>query len=416
MANEVTIKDFATVLAEFNQRLTDLGSLLKDRNGNGAYDYLIRISALAITDAYQTIEDALLLVSLDTSTDDWLDKKAEDVGTERQVATKTKKEFKLTRTSTVSSLNIAIDDIIKSPVIAQRGQLRWFTIEDEDTPGFAGVFEIGVSEITVTFEADEAGTEYNNMEELLGISEITMEIESGLSGVDTVKSTDEDLEPGTDTETDEQLRVRLKSRWAELATGSTKESYINFAKNSSAKVVGANVTDERINGPTGVQVVVAGPPGSAVLAVGINEETEDNFRPNYTSDGTSTGDPRALGNTVHDYIRERNPLTDILFVKSVVEQSQNIDVDLLIEDGFVVADVKAIVDTRISAFFTVQKTVTDVTPLEVGEDLLHSVLNAVIKNTDGVADVSFNTPAAGVNVSVDADKILTQGTITIGDI
>lgn len=498
MANEITILTFEQIKTQIEARLVSAGSIITNRDEGGAFDLLIRITSLMIADAYAILDDSIDQVFTSKATGTFLDEHGASVGLTRGVATKATKEFKLTRLITTGVLQVAIADIIKTPVLPERGSLRWFSILNPLTPGFAGEFAIGISEITVTFEADDAGTEFNNMEDLLGVSgqAVTMTIETGLSGVDTVKSTGEDLKPGTDNETDIDFSVRIIGRWAELARGATKLSYINFAKNSSERVFDANVEDVRIN-PTDVTIVLSGPPGSRSLSlnIGVNAESSDNFNPDYTTDGFKTkqagthdGAPNAailtdttasfivsgveigdliknltdgsqatitavgattitgvlsggteddwdvsdayeidravgptnpslkLGNDIHDFIREKAPLTDFIFLKSVTEVAQNLDVDISVLDGFDLATVQTSVTTRLRALFVVEKTVLDVTILKVGEDLLFSSLCKIVANTSGVKNFTFNTPAAGVDISVDDDKVLGLGTITVGEI
>lgn len=488
----LTIKTFETILEEFNQKLDDFGSLITNRQEGGAYDLLIRISSRMIADLYILLEEALKQGFRSTASGEWLDLKAAEVGTERLEASKTVKELILSRDTDSGVNQIAIGDIVKSPVVPNVGSLRFFSIispdPDQAAANLAGEFtsyksnatagttpnvleDTGVDfttrgvqkgqkiynntdgsvgtitdftattidavleggtanvwasgdeynlqsdlEITVQFEAEDPGSKYNNIENLLDVETVTFEIESGLSGVDDIVSNGSELIPGTDDETDEDLIERIIGRWSELAAGSTRQAYKNFAKNSSPQVYDANVTDDQKGEPTGVELAVSGPPGSRALPIGINAEAADNFDPNYTSDGTALGDPRPLGNTVHDYVRTRAPLTDIIFLKTVDETAQNMEVNILVSDGFDEDEVKADVKSRLNALFLPISGVTDVKVLEVGEDLLDSRKNKVIGDTPGVADYTFITPAPGVNVSVASDETLIDGVITVGDI
>jgi uncharacterized phage protein gp47/JayE len=248
---------------------------------------------------------------------------------------------------------------------------------------------------------------------------VLMEVESGFTGVDEIYSTGEDLEPGTNDETDDELRLRIAGRWTEIADSATVQSYINFAKNSSEIVIDANAF--KGTGPTDVTIIVSGSPGSRDLSasIGINAETDDNFAPNYTVDGTPGGTPCPVGNAIHDYIRARAPLTDIIDVRSVQEVPTSLEVDISIEDGFASATVKDNLETRLRAFFIVERTVEDVVTLKVGEALKWSELNRVITGTDGVDEYKFIAPAAlvnQINITTDPDKVLSLGVITIGDL
>jgi len=418
--NEVIIKTFDEIYAEFYADLVTFGSQISNTEPGGHYDQLIRISCRILADAYTTLGAALNISFLDYATAEWLDLKAAEFGTSRQAATKTIKEFKLTRTSTTGTLQVPIGDIIKTPVIPLLGQLRYFSIisdkADYAAAGLAGQFEDGEGEIYVRFEAEQPGSDYNNIEERLDVSTVTMEIESGLTGVDGVESTGEDAEPGTNAETDAELRARLKERWAVLATGATRAAYIGFAKDSHASVYDANISGDQPGGhPTDVEVVVSGPPGNRALDIGIKVYPADNFNSLYTDDGTPGGD-QTIGTDIHEYIRARAPLTDYVYLKTVTETSQNLTLEIKVLDGFEFATVQADLETRLQALFLIERDVEDVTPLKVGEDLLFSVLTRICTDTAGFKDFKFTVPDPGVNdgnIDVDLDEVLTKGTITI---
>jgi uncharacterized phage protein gp47/JayE len=419
MANEVTIKTFETIYAEFKADLTALGSVIQNANPGGAYDLLIRLTCRVIADLNITLENALAQAFLATATGDWLDLKAQELGTARKTATKTIKEFTLRRTSTTGVLQIPIGDIIKSPVIPERGQLRFFSIISTEpvlaAASLAGEFPNGVGEITVRFEAEDPGTNYNNIELLLDQATVVFEIESGLTGVDEVESTGQDLVPGINDETDDELRARLLTRWAELAAGATREAYRQFAINSSDSVYDANVSDTKPGGqPTDVQVVLSGPPGSRALTLGTKVDAANNFDPLYTDDGLVTGNS-TIATTIHEYIRERMPLTDFLYLTTVTETPQDLEVNIVLADGFEETVTKDLVEQRLQALFIVEQDVTDVTVLAVGEDLLFSELTRIMNNTPGVADWDWITPAPGADIAVALDEVLTLGTITVGD-
>jgi uncharacterized phage protein gp47/JayE len=413
------IKTFDEIVSEFNAKLDDFGSQITNRQSGGAYDLVIRVFSLMLSDCYTLLENSIGQGFTGTATGDFLDLKAAEVGLTRLGATKAIKEFKLTRTNTSGVLLINIGDAIKTPILPNRGKLRWFTIESDDPAlvGFAGQFDDGVGEITIPFEADEAGSEFNNMEELLGRTgeEITMEIEAGLSGVDAVLSTGDDMDPGTDAETDEQLRARIIARWSELALGATRLSYINFAKGADPKIVQANAFKGA--GPTDVRIILSGSPGDRDLsgAIGLKVYPDDNFDSLYTDDGTPGGDERALGITVHQYVRDRAPLTDFIILSSVTEIPSNITVRISPADGYVYADLEDLVETRLRALFLVEKSVTDVTPLDVGQALRFSEITRILNETPGIEDFKIDTPDQN-GIPCNADQALSLGVITITEL
>lgn len=415
----IAIKTFDEIVSEFNKKLEDFGSQITNRQSGGAYDLIVRIFSLMLSDAYILLEKSIGQGFTGTATGDFLDLKAAEVGLTRLAATKALKEFKLKRTNTSGVLLINIGDAIKTPILPNRGKLRWFTIESGDPAlvGYAGQFDDGVGEIVLSLEADEAGSEFNNMEELLGRpgEEITMEIEAGLSGVDEVLSTGDDLNPGTDDETDDQLRARIIARWSELALGATRLSYINFAKQADAKVVQANAFKGA--GPTDVNIIISGTPGDRDLsdAIGIKVYPDDNFDSLYTSDGTPGGDERILGITVHQYIRDRAPLTDFIVLSSVTEVPTNITIQIAAADGYVYAELADLVETRLRALFLVEKSVTDVIPLNVGQALRFSEITRILNETPGMDDFIIDTPSQA-GISCNQDQALSLGVITISEL
>jgi uncharacterized phage protein gp47/JayE len=413
------IKNFDEIVTEFNAKLDEYGSQITNRQSGGAYDLIIRIFSLMLSDAYQVIQNALDQGFVSTATGSFLDLHATAVGLTRDPATKAKKEFILKRTATVGVLLINIGDVIKTPILPNRGQLRWLTIESDDPAlaGYAGQFDDGVGEIRLFFEADDPGSQFNTMEELLGRpgEEIEMEIEAGLSGVDEVTSTGEDSFSGTDAETDDELRERIIGQWSKLSQGATRLAYINFAKDADPRIEDANAF--KGTQATDVRIVLSGPAGNRDLSalIGIKVDPNDNFDNRYTDDGTPGGDARPFGEDVHKYIRDRAPLTDFIILESVTEVPTDIDVDISVPDGYEADDVKALVESRLTALFVLDKTIEDVDPLEVGEKLKFSKITDILNDTPGVDDFLINDPTQA-GVTPNPEEALTLGTITVGDL
>lgn len=570
--NEIVVKTFEKIKVEFDQKLADFESIITNRKEGGAFDLYIRVACLMLGDAYQVLNDSIKQVFPSLATGNWLDLHAEAVALSRLSAQKALKEFICKRDTDSGVLQIPVNDILKTPVLPTRGQLRWFSsfsdtvdltgtaddtsdklidngtdfvqegvevgyyvfnqtdgsfgritevevhkltaklhggtanswtvgdnyktqkpstiagefttrsaaatsadplgqvltdtganflnestlqlgqkifnIDDESKgtitaitatqitaqlikeDGSNGSWSIGDEykiqsdlEITIRAEADEGGTEYNNMELLLQRpdEEIQMEIETGFTGVDEVYSTGSDIVAGTDSETDVELRERILGQWLALARGATKGAYRQFAINSSPTIFDANVY-KGTGGATDVEIVLSGVAGSRDVSdqLGIKVDASDNFDSLYTDDGTATGIPMILGITVHEYIRKRAPLTDFIILKSVTEQSQNIEMNVKVAEGFdFKTEVKPLLETRLRALFLPEKTVNDVEIVKVGEDLLFSKVTKVVNNTAGVADWVFVTPDPSVNdgnIEIDDDKVFSYGTITIGEL
>lgn len=413
-------KTFEEVLAEFNGKLTSFGSQITNRLEGGAYDLIIRAFCLMLADAYKMNYDAVTSIGfVSRATGEWLDMHAEAVGLERFAASKAKKIFTLTRDNTSGILQIAIGDVLKTPVLPNRGSLRWITIESTDPTlaGYAGQFEDGEASITVVCEADDPGSAFNSMEDLLGVEgqAVEMIIESGFSGVDLVESTGSDLLAGTETETDSDLRARTISRWAEIARGATRAAYINFAKDADPRVDSANAF--KGTGATDVKIVLGGPPGAREVTdlIGQKVYPSQNFDSLYTTNGAVDGDPCPYSIGIHEYIRERAPLTDFIYLESATETPVDIDVDIQAEDGYDIVALKTLVETRLRALFRIEQGVTDVTPLEVGEALKFSTITKILNETPGVYDFIINTPDQSGYAANDL-VAYTDGTITVGEI
>jgi len=506
MANEVIIKDFETLKTEFDAILVLLTSPLATRADFGPIDTTIATSLTLLEDMNIALSNALLQVHGSTVTqDDFMDLKLREVDLTRNVAVGTIKEFTLTRSSTSGVLSIDVGDIIKTiPLPAPRGEVEFASIVSEDpilaAANLAGEFADTVGSIIVRFQAIDAGTNANNIEQILDVVTTTMVIVSGLSGVDGVESTGEDAIPGTNLETNDEAFIRIQGQFSKLAVGATRAAYKAFAKDSSTAVFDANVTDDQPAGnPVDVEVSVSGPPGSRALTIGANEGA-NNFEPDYTDDaqpsiitgshdgagdsaslidstatfvtnnveigdtvknltdgsqatvtgvtsetelamslsgGTeddwdaadlyevdrSTGsvNPRVeLGNTIHNFIRERIPLTDNLFLTTVLETARPLEVNILLAEGFTdLVAVKALVTARLRALFLIEQDVIDVTVLNVGEELLFSRLCRILSDTPGVGDFTFIDPSPSVNngnTAVNTNEVLILSTITIGDL
>lgn len=567
-STEIVIRKFEEIMSDFNAKLTELGSQITNRGNGGAFDLQIRTLCLMVADAYVVLQESIKQIFPSTASGQFVDLHAGAVGLDRELATKTTKEFICRRDSDGGVLQIPVGDVLKSPVLPARGELRFASIAQTlvdftgtaESTGFmlvdnvnnfiadgvtVGTFifnltdgsfgkiesvaeheifvtlkggtnniwttgdsyksqkpslvaaeftsrsntatlqdltgavltdatadflneatlqlgqkffnvtaksqgtitaisattisaqliggdratwEIGDEyklqsdlEIIVRTAATDEGTEYNNIELLLNRKgeEVEFGIESGFTGVDHVFTNGEDLIAGTDDETDADLKIRIANRWKELARGSTREAYMNFARTSSPAVFDANVYHGIL--PTDVIIVLSGVAGSRDLTeqIGVKVDDNDNFDSLYTDDGTAGGIPRILGITVHDYIRARAPMTDFIFLKSVSEVAYDVELSISVLDGFEFETVKVELLKRLRALFLVEKSVKDVEIMKVGEALLFSKLTKLLAGTGGVKDFKFVSPNPATNhgdTTIDEDKVFSMGQITIAEI
>jgi uncharacterized phage protein gp47/JayE len=414
-------KTFEETLAEFNGKLTSFGSQITNRLEGGAYDLLIRTFCLMLADAYKINYDSVTSIGfVSRASGAWLDLHAEAVGLTRHPASKAQKEFVVSVTDAVTGtpLQIEIGGILKTPVLPNRGTLRWIAIQSSNpaiAEGYAGQIEVGQKSTTIICEADDTGSSFNSMETLLDVDYVEMTIEQGFDNIDLVMSNGNDLLAGAEIESDEELRERTISRWAEIARGATRKAYINFAKDADPRVDSANAF--KGTGATDVKIVLGGPPGarSVLSQLGIKVYSDNNFDSLYTVEGTAEGTACPLSIAVHEYIRERAPLTDFIYLESATETEVDIDVDIQAAEGFDIEELKTLVTTRLRALFRIEEGVSDVAPLEVGEALKFSTITRILNDTPGVYDFIINTPDQNGYAANDL-VAYTDGTITVGEI
>lgn len=150
---------------------------------------------------------------LKTATGEWVDLFAWQLGLERKAATKARGEIVLTRSDNSTLLNVPTGTVIQSAAI--NGITYRLTTID------AYSFGIGESECSVIAEALEAGSAYNLSTGFYNV------LSTSLAGVVSVSNEDDWLLiPGTDEETDDDLKDRCRNQFTAINQWHIDQAYI----------------------------------------------------------------------------------------------------------------------------------------------------------------------------------------------
>lgn len=202
----------------------------------------------------------------------------------------------------------------------------------------------------------------------------------GVSGVSNVRGwlTSE----GADSETDEQLMERYRLRWA-ANNGCTKYAYMDWAL-AVPGVVSVSILDQHPRGQGTVDVVVR---GSAVIPTD------------------------ALLERVREAIAPNTPINDDWLVKGPTPVPVTLSGTL----EYVTGDPDLLVATaanRLRALFTDTSAYTDITPLQIGQDVTLSLLTYVVMGVDGVKSVRWTAPIADITVDKSGMAVLESLTLS----
>ena len=233
---------------------------------------------------------------------------------------------------------------------------RYVTTEDAVLPSDAEYVDVPV-------ESESYGASANASAGM--ICELATPV-PGVSGVSNVRGwlTSE----GADAETDEQLMERYRLRWA-ANNGCTKYAYMDWAL-SVPGVVSVSILDQHPRGQGTVDVVVR---GSAVIPTD------------------------ALLARVREAIAPNTPINDDWLVKGPTPVPVTLSGTL----EYVTGDPDWLVATasnRLRALFADSSAYTDITPLQIGQDVTLSLLTHVVMGVEGVKSVRWAAPVADIIV------------------
>lgn len=299
------------------------------------------------------------------ATGNWADMHAQGVGLSRREATKA---FGLVRffrnLEHTGNVPIRAGRIVRTLPDGAGEVYRYVTTTDAVLPSDAAYIEVPV-------ESESYGAAANASAGML--CELVTPV-PGVSGVSNAKEwlTSE----GADAETDEQLMERYRLRWA-ANNGCTKYAYMDWAL-SVPGVVSVSILDQHPRGQGTVDVVVR---GSAVIPTD------------------------ALLARVREAIAPNTPINDDWLVKGPTP----VPIALSGVLTYVTGDPDLLVATasnRLRALFADKTAYTDITPLQIGQDVTLSLLTHVVMGVDGVKSVRWATPTADITVDKSGMAIL----------
>lgn len=197
------------------------------------------------------------------------------------------------------------------------------------------------------------------------------EFVSAYSGLDSVTNPAAAY-GGMDEEADEDLRLRVISRWQKPGTGGSAGDYISWA----LSVPG--VKRARVFNPSAGNV--------SVYIIG-------------------DGDMVLLGQEVLSYIEERRPIGANVSVAAAEEVLINISVNIVREDGYTLSGIQNSIEERLASAFAAQAFVSNtVSYAKLAECLF----------VPGVADVSSYTINGGTSsISLADDEFAVLGTLVV---
>ncbi|MGL5253805.1 MAG: baseplate J/gp47 family protein [Brevinema sp.] len=282
---------------------------ISNYNKGSVFRLFIEVVASFLATIYKTLDNLKPQRFSQTATGEYLDLKAQELGLSRRNATKTRGYVIVSREQFSDNLKLPAGKIFSSKPDSLGNSHRFSTLQETIMPK-------GESSISVLVEAETAGSDFNLLPNQIS------EISTHISGIDSVSNPSNWIvSAGTDTETDENLRLRCLAVWKGLS-GSNKDAYINWAKSvesiENVKVLplarGAGSVDIicttfgngipsdellaqvsnaiELKRPIGADVVVR-PPTEQILNVGV----EAIFLPNYNIE------KRLIEDKVLDYFR-----------------------------------------------------------------------------------------------------------------
>lgn len=291
------------------------------------------------------------------ATSRWADIHAQSVGLPRREATKAFGLVRFVRNPEhTGNVLIRAGRIVRTLPDGAGEVYRYVTAEDAVLPADAEYVEVPV-------ESESYGASANASAGM--ICELATPV-PGVSGVSNVRGwlTSE----GADAETDEQLMERYRLRWA-ANNGCTKYAYIDWAL-SVPGVMSVAILDQHPRGQGTVDIVVR---GSAIIPT------------------------EALLARVREAIAPNTPINDDWLVKGPTPVAVTLSGTL----EYVTGDPELLVSTaanRLRALFADASAYTDITPLQIGQDVTLSLLAHVVMGVEGVKSVRWAAPVADIIV------------------
>lgn len=263
MDKVIPLPEEETVIEELQRELEAEGFPVTNFNKGGIFYHLARLSVRIGLELKQLARTILNSCFIKHAEGDWLEIKAADYSKSRKAAVKAQGYVTIYREEFANALQITKGHGFKTLPDRQGQELKFYVVETT---------VIGAGEATgkVLVEAAEAGTFYNILPGKITQSMIHLE------GVGRVENAEDWLyREGTEEETDQSLRERCVSSYAELATRTIEEKLRNAAKSVSG-VLYARIDAQHPRGQGTVDVIITGAAGEASPAVleAVAEEIE----------------------------------------------------------------------------------------------------------------------------------------------
>ena len=185
----------------------------------------------------------------------WLDIKAADYSKKRKKAQKAQGYVTISRTDAqAEAVRVAKGTVFKTEKDINGEELRFFALEN-------AFLQKGALSADVLVEAELEGARYNVPE-----GQITRSL-TYLDGVDTITNGEGWISrEGSDTETDESLRLRGLRSWSELARVAIHDTYVNVCEEVNG-VLYVTVDDQHPRGQGTIDVIVTSEAGAATEAL-----------------------------------------------------------------------------------------------------------------------------------------------------
>lgn len=342
-------------LAELKAR----GSKVTDLNAGGVFRTLIELSAQGVADLYGLLEQVVPQGFVEYATGRWLDLHAQGLGLSRHPARRARGWCVFGRFQNGPNVIIPSGTIVQTDISPTGRVLRYFTEEP-------AVLAEGQLEVRAVVRAEFEGAAYNATPGYI------RRLVTHVAGIDYVQNPEGWLiEEGTDAESDESLRQRLRSRWHEIATGATAAGYAAWAR-SVAGVLDVWVDDRFPRGPGTVDVVISSASGAP--------------------------SPELIA-SVQAFLETKKPICDNVLVRG--PDTVPVEIRLIVQvhpERGDLATIQGEVERRLQALFA-RNPQTGIEPLRIGEALVRARLVSIAMAIEHVVNVIVQAPAQDVLLS-----------------
>jgi uncharacterized phage protein gp47/JayE len=213
----IPIPTLEELMTAAKAKLQDMKFRITNLRPGGVFYTLLEMAHQGLVDLYGLLRKVVPQIYVDTAEDIWLDAKGAEFEVYRKEAQKTQGNVILGRYADGDNVIIPAGSIVATKVDINGNRLQYIVREQT-------ALESGNLETVVSVEAEYAGAQYN-----VGANQIT-ELVTHIPGIDYVRNNENWItREGTDRETDESFRQRIKARWNQLSWGGSRDAYISWA-------------------------------------------------------------------------------------------------------------------------------------------------------------------------------------------